>query len=48
MFLLAIHLSILGTCVVITFRLYSLSYLVICFSKNLMDPLSRVFIMECH
>ena len=39
---LAIHLSILGNFVAITSRLYFLSCLMICFSKNLIGPLSGV------
>ena len=48
MSLLAIHLSMLGKSVAIISKLYFLSYLMICFSRNLIGPLSGVSSMECH
>ena len=48
MFSLAIHLFILGNYVAIISKLFFLSYLMICFSKNLIGPLSKVLVMECH
>ena len=46
--LLAIHLSILENSIAIISRLYFLSCLMICFLRNLIEPLSSVFVMECH
>ena len=48
MSLLTIHLFMLGNCATITSRLFLISYFVICFSKNPMGLLLRVFIKECH
>ena len=48
MSLLAIHLSILGNSTAIFSRLYYLSCSMICFSKNLIGPLSGVSSIECH
>ena len=45
---LAIHLSILRYFVAIISKLYFLSYLMICFSRNLIGPLSSVASLECH
>ena len=45
---LAIHLSIIGNSVAITSKLYFLSSLMICFSRNLIGPLSGVSSIECH
>ena len=45
---LAIHLSMLGNFVAIISKLYILSCLMICFSRNLIGPLSGVSSMECH
>ena len=45
---LAIHLSILEKSIAITSRLYFLSYLMICFSRNLIGPLSSVSSIECQ
>ena len=45
---LAIHLSMLGNSVAIISKLYFLSCLMICFSRNLIGPLSGVSSMECH
>ena len=45
---LAIYLSMLGNFVAIISKLYFLSYLMICFSKNLIGPLSDVSSMKCH
>ena len=44
----AIHLSMLGKSVAIIYKSYFLSCLMICFSKNLIGPLSGVSSMECH
>ena len=45
---LAIHLSMLGNFVAIISKLYFLLCLMICFSRNLIGPLSGVSSMECH
>ena len=45
---LAIHLSMLENSVAIISKLYFLSCLMICFSRNLIGPLSGVSSMECH
>ena len=45
---LFVHIHILGVCMAIGSKLFILSYFLICFSKNLMGPLSGVSIMESH
>ena len=45
---LAIHLSMLGNFVAIISKLYFLSCLMICFSRNLIGPFSDVSSMECY
>ena len=45
---LAIHLSMLGKFVAIISKLYFLSCLMRCFSRNLIGPLSGVSFMECY
>ena len=45
---LAIHLSMLGKSVAIISKLCFLSCLMICFSRNLIEPFSGVSSMECH
>ena len=45
---LAIHLSMLGKSVAIISKLYFLSCLMRCFSRNLIGPLSGVSFIECH
>ena len=45
---LAIHLSILENSVAIISNLYFLSCLMICFSRNLIGPLSDVSSIECY
>ena len=45
---LVIHLSILRKSVAIISILYFLSCLMICFSRNLIGPLSGVSSMKCH
>ena len=45
---LAIHLSMLRNSIAIISKLYFLSCLMICFSRNLIGPLFGVSSMECH
>ena len=45
---LVIHLSMLEKSVAIISKLYFLSCLMICFSRNLIGLLSGVSSMECH
>ena len=45
---LAIHLSTLGKSIAITSKLCFQSCLMICFSRNLIGPLSNVSFIECH
>ena len=48
MFSLLVHLQILGVCMALVSKLFILSYLLICFSRNLTGPFSSVSIMEGH
>ena len=48
MSLLDIHISMFRKSIAIISKLYFLSCLMICFSRNLIGPLSGVSSMECH
>ena len=44
----SVHLQVLGVCVVMIARLFSLSYFLICFSRNLTGPLSGTSVIEAQ
>ena len=48
MSVLPIHLCVLGVCVAIFSRLFSLSYFMICFSRNRTGPLSGTSVIEAQ
>ena len=43
-----VHLLVLGVCVAMFSKLFSLSNLIICFSRNLTGPLSGTSIIEAQ
>ena len=47
-FVFSVHLRVLGVCVAMIARFVSLSYFLICFSRNLTGPLSGTSSMEAH
>ena len=47
-FAFSVHLQVLGICVAMIAKLFSLSYFIICFSKNLIGPLSGTSIIEAQ